>query len=242
MPNSVESSNTLKIVIWRHGQTDWNVENRFQGHSDIPLNKVGEFQVNHAAQILAALKPARIISSDLIRTKQTAQALADLVNVPVELNSKLRETNGGKWEGKTGTENRATDGELFTRWIDGHDDPAGHTGERRSEVAARAISVIDELIENRTFGTIVLVTHGGTARCLLGSVLNLPMSEWSVIGGLSNACWSILETSKHQINNLNNSKSLSENRKSSAAKFRWFLAEHNAGSLPEPVIGDDSAN
>ena len=101
MPNSVESSNTLKIVIWRHGQTDWNVENRFQGHSDIPLNKVGEFQVNHAAQILAALKPVRIISSDLIRTKQTAQALADLVNVPVELNSKLRETNGGKWEGKT---------------------------------------------------------------------------------------------------------------------------------------------
>ena len=58
MPNSVESSNALKIVIWRHGQTDWNVENRFQGHSDIPLNKVGEFQVNHAAQILAALKPA----------------------------------------------------------------------------------------------------------------------------------------------------------------------------------------
>ena len=139
MPNSVESSNTLKIVIWRHGQTDWNVENRFQGHSDIPLNKVGEFQVNHAAQILAALKPVRIISSDLIRTKQTAQALADLVNVPVELNSKLRETNGGKWEGKTGTENRAADGELFTRWIDGHDDPAGHIGERRSEVAARAI-------------------------------------------------------------------------------------------------------
>ena len=68
----------LRIVLWRHGQTDWNVENRYQGHSDIPLNQVGHYQVNHAAKVLAGMNPSRIIASDLIRAKQTAQALVDL--------------------------------------------------------------------------------------------------------------------------------------------------------------------
>ena len=51
------SSKPIRVVLWRHGQTDWNVENRFQGHSDIPLNKVGEHQVTSAAKVLAALRP-----------------------------------------------------------------------------------------------------------------------------------------------------------------------------------------
>ena len=104
-PNSL-----IRVVLWRHGQTDWNVENRFQGHSDIPLNKVGEYQVAQAASVLAGLKPNRIISSDLIRAQATAAALADLTNLKVEINPGLRETNGGLWEGKTAPENRATHG------------------------------------------------------------------------------------------------------------------------------------
>ena len=75
-PNSL-----IRVVLWRHGQTDWNVENRFQGHSDIPLNKVGDYQVAQAASVLAGLKPNRIISSDLIRAQSTAAALADLTNL-----------------------------------------------------------------------------------------------------------------------------------------------------------------
>ena len=52
----------LRVVIWRHGQTDWNIQSRFQGHSDIPLNKVGEYQANHSAKTLAGMNPNRIIS------------------------------------------------------------------------------------------------------------------------------------------------------------------------------------
>ncbi len=73
-------------------------------------------------------------------------------------------------------------------------------------------------------GTIVFVTHGGTVRSVLGSILNLPISKWGVIGGLSNACWSVLELTKHHTGS------------------KWYLAEHNAGSLPEPVFGDDAVN
>jgi probable phosphoglycerate mutase len=217
------SSSPIQVVLWRHGQTDWNVENRFQGHSDIPLNKVGEYQVTQAAEVLAGLKPNRIISSDLIRAQATAAALANLTNIKVEINPGLRETNGGLWEGKTGTENRATHGELFANWYEGGDEPAGVTGERRSEVAKRAVSVIEKETANFT-GTIVFVTHGGTVRSILGSMLKLPIEQWGVIGGLSNACWSVLELTKHH------------------TRSRWYLAEHNAGSLPEPVFGDDAVN
>ena len=217
-PNSL-----IRVVLWRHGQTDWNVENRFQGHSDIPLNKVGEYQVAQAASVLAGLKPNRIISSDLIRAQATAAALADLTNLKVEINPGLRETHGGLWEGKTAPENRATHGDLFANWYEGGDEPAGVTGERRSDVAKRAVGVIEKEVANFS-GAIVFVTHGGTVRSVLGSILKLPIAQWGVIGGLSNACWSVLELTKHHTGS------------------RWYLAEHNAGSLPEPVFGDDAVN
>jgi len=213
----------IRVVLWRHGQTDWNVENRFQGHSDIPLNKVGHYQASEAAQVLAALRPDRIIASDLIRAQETAAALAALTDITVEINPNLRETDGGLWEGKLASENRATHGELFANWYEGGDEPAGVTGERRSDVAKRAVAVIEKETTNFS-GTIVFVTHGGTVRSVLGSILKLPIAQWGVIGGLSNACWSILELTKHHTGS------------------KWYLADHNAGSLPEPVFGDDAVN
>ena len=207
-----------RVLLWRHGQTDWNIVNRFQGHSDIPLNDVGRYQAKHAAEILAGMNPTAIISSDLGRARATAQALADLVGLPVTTHENLRETNGGLWEGKTGKENRAEDFQNFIRWIDGDDNPAGTTGEKRSEVAARAVGVIMKELEGKTDELLVVATHGGTARCVLGELLQLPLSHWGVIGGLSNASWSILERNTRQ----------------------WNLIEHNAGSIPEPVYGEES--
>jgi probable phosphoglycerate mutase len=218
-----ELNSPIRVVLWRHGQTDWNVENRFQGHSDIALNKVGEYQVTAAAKVLAGLNPDRIISSDLIRAQSTAAALSKITNLKVEINAGLRETDGGLWEGKLASENRASHGELFANWYEGGDEAAGVTGERRSDVAKRAVAVIEKETANFA-GTIVFVTHGGTVRSVLGSILKLPIPQWGVIGGLSNACWSILELTKHHTGS------------------KWYLAEHNAGSLPEPVFGDDAVN
>jgi probable phosphoglycerate mutase len=112
---------------------------------------------------------------------------------------------------------------LFSSWYEGGDEPAGEIGERRSDVAKRAVAAIEHEIKDFS-GTIVFVTHGGTVRSVLGSILNLPIEQWGIIGGLSNACWSVLELTKLHTGS------------------RWYLAEHNAGSLPEPVIGDDSVN
>ena len=208
-----------RIVLWRHGQTDWNLVNRFQGHSDIPLNQTGIEQARRAAPLLFGLRPSKIISSDLIRAKQTAEELANLSKLPIHIDPGLRETNGGKWEGRTGAENRADDYEKLVHWLDGNDEPAGDFGERRSEIALRAVTAIENALDQKT-ETLVVVTHGGTARIIIGKMLGLPMTKWASIGGLSNASWSILENGHHRAG--------------------WILVEHNAGSLPEPIYGEES--
>ena len=207
-----------RILLWRHGQTDWNVVNRFQGHSDIDLNSVGIYQAELAAPIIAGMEPTAILSSDLSRARVTASKLSEIVNMEVLVDERLRETNGGHWEGKTGAENRAVDLENFVRWIDGNDNPAGTIGERRSEVAARATKAINEALAGKDDQLLVVTTHGGTARCLIGHLLQLPISHWGVVGGLSNASWSIVQTNPRG----------------------WHLVEHNAGSIPEPVFGEES--
>ena len=207
-----------RVLLWRHGQTDWNTVNRFQGHSDIPLNEVGKYQAKHAASILVGMQPTIIISSDLSRARETAQALGNLTNLKVEVDIDLRETNGGLWEGKTGAENRAEDFQNFVRWIDGEDNPAGTTGEKRSDVANRAVGAIKRALGELDNQLLVVTTHGGTARCVLGSLLNLPMANWGAVGGLSNASWSILQTNPRG----------------------WHLVEHNAGSIPEKILGEES--
>lgn len=212
-----------RIVFWRHGQTDWNIKNRFQGHSDISLNSAGISQARRSAAILAGMNPTKIISSDLDRAFKTATELAKIVNLEIIKDQDLRETNGGNWEGKTGEENRKNDYERFVKWIDGTDEKAGEIGERRSEVAQRAISAIERALIGQE-GTLVVVTHGGTIRCALGKILNLPQSEWSVIGGLSNAAWSIVERGVNPLDHRN----------------KWVLVEHNSGSLPEIVYGEES--
>ncbi len=205
-------------MIWRHGRTPWNVEDRFQGHSDIALDDVGVAQATSAALVLATLEPSAIVSSDLERASATADQLARLVDLPVRLDPRLRETDGGTWEGRTSREIAAADAERYAQWRSGADVRAGGA-ESRSDVAGRAHSALDDALRDLTPGAVlVAVTHGGTARAAIGRLLGLEPQQWRVLGGLANACWSVL---------------------SGTVDGPWRLTEHNAGSLPQPVVGDD---
>jgi probable phosphoglycerate mutase len=204
-------------VLWRHGRTAWNDEDRFQGHTDVPLDDVGLRQVESAAVVLARLAPTALASSDLQRAAATADALARVTGLTVQLDARFRETNGGVWEGMQGSQIRASDGERFQAWRGGADVAAGGA-ESRSMVADRALAGLDAALKPvEPEGVLVVATHGGTARSLIGRVLGLPTERWRALGGLSNACWSVLEETPGG----------------------WRLAEHNAGSLPTPVVGDD---
>ena len=87
-------------MLWRHGQTTWNAERRFQGQSDIPLDATGQAQAERAARLLAGLRPDMIVSSDLSRAASTAAPLAQLTGLDVILDKDLRERHGGQWEGR----------------------------------------------------------------------------------------------------------------------------------------------
>src|SRR4029077_6755584 len=108
---------SIRLVLWRHGQTRWNVEGRFQGQSDIPLDAVGEQQAERAARLLAGLRPDAIVSSDLSRAMATAAPLARLAGLTVTIDKDLRERFGGLWEGLTDAEIRARFPDEHAAWL-----------------------------------------------------------------------------------------------------------------------------
>lgn len=207
-----------RIVLWRHGQTEWNLEGRLQGQTDVPLDEIGRMQAQTAARLLAALEPSVIVSSDLARAAETAASLARLVRLEVVPDEGLRETFVGTWQGLTDAEIRERFPEEYEAWRKDHYHQRRGGGEIESEVADRAVAAIERALKLvPDTGTLVVVTHGGTARVTIARLLGLPEQSTGVLGGLSNCCWSVLGEGHRG----------------------WRLLEHNAGSLPEPVIGDD---
>ncbi|MEZ7006355.1 histidine phosphatase family protein [Streptomyces sp. AD55] len=206
-----------RVILWRHGQTAWNVERRFQGTTDVPLTATGAAQARRAAKLLAGLRPDAIISSDLARAAHTAAELSALTGLQVTAEEGLRETYAGIWQGLTHDEIIARHGEEYAAWKRGEPVRRGG-GELETEVAGRAAPVVlrhaEKLPEN---GTLVVVSHGGTIRTTIGRLLGLAPPTWESLGGLTNCCWSVLGEGARG----------------------WRLLEHNAGTLPEPVLGDD---
>ncbi|WP_228982625.1 histidine phosphatase family protein [Streptomyces sp. DH12] len=206
-----------RIVLWRHGQTAWNLERRFQGSTDIELTETGVAQARRAARLLAALRPDAIIASDLRRAAATAAELAAVTGHEVTHDAALRETYAGVWQGLTHTEILARHGEEYRAWKRGEPVRRGG-GELETEVADRAAPFVLQHVEKvPEDGTLVVVSHGGTIRTTIGRLLGLEPHSWESLGGLTNCCWSVLGEGARG----------------------WRLLEHNAGTLPEPVLGDD---
>lgn len=211
-----------RLVFWRHGRTEWNAQMRFQGQTDIALDEVGLAQAERAAAMLATLHPSIIISSDLSRAHQTASALARRVSVDVFTDPRLRETFAGDWEGLTRDVLESQYGTELAAWSAFSDVRPGGHGETRIEVADRMESaVLDALVGLKAGQTMVVATHGGAARTAIGRLLGLPHESWGALGVLTNCSWSVL------VENLSGQGS------------PWRLQEYNAGTLPEPALGDD---
>ena len=207
-------------MLWRHGQTVWNAERRFQGQSDIPLDETGHAQADRAARLLSGLRPDLIVSSDLSRAASTAAALARLTGLEVTLDKDLRERHGGCWEGLTDTEIRARYPAEHASW----DPPDGEPSPVVAERVAGALHRIAALLAPRpagepgaTTGLAVVVSHGAALRLGMSRLLGMPEELFGVLGPLSNCSWSVL----------------------GRRRGRWRLLEHNAGTLPEPILSDD---
>jgi probable phosphoglycerate mutase len=198
-------------VLWRHGQTVWNFEDRFQGQTDIPLNETGVAQAERAARLLAALQPDAIFSSDLSRAASTAAPLARITGLAVTLEKDLRERHGGAWEGLSGPEIRERYPAEFLTW-------SPPEGETATAVADRVCAALERIADSLPADSLaVIVSHGAAIRLGTSRFLGLPEDLWNVLGPLSNCCWSVL----------------------GQRRGSWRLIEHNAGTLPEPVLSDD---
>ena len=198
-------------MLWRHGQTTWNLEHRFQGQTDIPLDETGVVQAEQAARRLATLRPDAIFSSDLTRAQQTAAPLARLTGLPVTLDKDLRERFGGDWEGLSDEEIRERYPAELASWNPPNGEPSRAVADRVAGALERAAESLDE-------GQLaVLVGHGAALRIGMERFLNIFVEDTPILGGLTNCSWSVIELR--------------------GAPRR--LQEYNAGTLPEPVLGDD---
>jgi len=222
-------------VLLRHGQTIWNVERRFQGQSDIPLDETGVAQAERAGRLLAALRPDAIVSSDLSRAMATAQPLAKLTGLVVSLDKDLRERSGGLWEGLTDDEIR----ERYPRERESWSPPEGEAAEA---VADRVLAALRRAADSIPPGGLaVVVSHGAALRFGMERLLGIYGESAGILGPLNNCSWSVLGQRSSRPVGLSGAGPAAAGPGGQPVEsvMRWRLLEHNAGTLPEPVLGDD---
>jgi broad specificity phosphatase PhoE len=144
-----------RIVLVRHGETDWNRERRYQGHLDPPLNAAGRAQSERLAQELAAELFDVIYSSDLSRALETAEIVGARLGLAVLPDPGLREVDLGSWAGLTRDQVIERFGESPT-----------HDGETRTEHTGRVVEAVRTIAKRHPGGSILVVTHGGSIRAI----------------------------------------------------------------------------
>jgi glucosyl-3-phosphoglycerate phosphatase len=185
-----------RLVMLRHGQTDFNLGSRMQGQLDTQLSELGRAQAVAAAEVLGKMQPLLIVSSDLRRAYDTAIKLGERTGLKIWVDDRLRETHLGDWQGLTHAQIDAEAPGARLAW---REDAtwAPHGGESRVDVAARSLPLIVELVSgdlewgdpNQPDRPVVLVAHGGLIAALSAALLKLPIANWPILGGMGNASW-----------------------------------------------------
>ncbi len=171
------SSAVTRLLFIRHGETDWNRQQRFQGQIDVPLNRTGQLQAERLGQRLAAESFDLLVSSDLTRAQQTAAPLARAWGVQPLLAPGLREQRFGAWEGLDVPTIKAQHAALWPHWLQHEGDfclPGG--GESLRQFHARVLAAVQQLVAQHTGRRLVLVTHGGVLDMLWRHAQGLPIS------------------------------------------------------------------
>lgn len=177
-----------RLILLRHGQTEYNATRRMQGHLDTELSETGVEQARAAALMMRELGVSKIVASDLVRARRTAEIVSAVLGLDFTVDERLRETHLGQWQGKTHAEVDSTDARIRAHW---RNNPswAPPDGESRLDVARRARPVIDELMA--TYGgwedsAVLIVAHGGTISALTSNLLDLAPQQYPLFKGLGN--------------------------------------------------------
>ncbi|ABX42269.1 histidine phosphatase family protein [Lachnoclostridium phytofermentans] len=168
----------MNIYFIRHGETDWNVENKIQGSNDIDLNENG---INQALALGEKVKTQglpihKVYSSPQKRARKTAKILSEALQVDHIVKAGLEEMNLGRWEGFTWKEVKETDSETFNIWHANRNTKETPDGESYEEVLSRSIAAIQSILKNES-QDIAIVSHGAVIKCLLCYINKVPFDQ-----------------------------------------------------------------
>lgn len=187
------TSPATRLILVRHGQTDYNAQARLQGQIDIPLNDVGRDQARHVAAGLSKETIDVIVSSPLIRARDTAEAIAAaLGGAPVEEDPAFLEQSFGQWEGLIGSEIQERWPDLYTEWRTSRVVP-GIGMEERRVVGERFARAARALVDAHPGRTVLVVSHGAAIRAGVTTLIGLDPASFHGIGGMGNCHRSLLE-------------------------------------------------
>ncbi|MGD9331757.1 MAG: histidine phosphatase family protein [Desulfobacterales bacterium] len=168
---------TTTIMAIRHGETRWNVEERFQGHEDSPLTATGRRQVAALGRRLQEMPFDALISSDLGRAQETAAIIADFTGHAVETDARLRERHYGVLEGLSVPEIKAAHANVLAKFNADDPDYVIPGGESHRMHFERNRDWIEEILRTKTGSTIAIVIHGGVLDSLFRYVAHLPLAQ-----------------------------------------------------------------
>lgn len=176
-----------RLVLVRHGETDWNAEGRWQGQTGVGLNALGRRQARATAQHLAAAHPdaALIARSDSQRVAETAAPLQMLLDVPVLIDARLRELDVGRWSGRTRAEVEVADAAGWAAYRRG-DPVAIGGGETTAALQERMLTALGEIARAARGGTAIVVTHGWALRVAVMGLLARSPETATAVGRASN--------------------------------------------------------
>lgn len=164
------------IFLARHGESDWNVAKRFQGHSDRPLTELGREQAHALADLIASEEIEAVYTSPLSRARETAEIVAARVGLePVAL-AELREVDTGSWSGLSRADVEARFPEGFTRWRSGGS--GWEDGETYEEMAERVIGALRTIAEDHPDGRVLIISHGGPIRAIHAAAEGLAIKDY----------------------------------------------------------------
>lgn len=205
-----------RLILLRHGETEYNATQRMQGQLDTVLSERGLAQAHAAAAELRDAGIGKIVSSDLVRARHTAEVVGADLGLAVDVDTRLRETHLGDWQGKTHSEVDEEHEGARAMW---RSDAswAPPQGESRVEVARRAREVVEELMASHDGWdgeALLIVSHGGTIAGLTASLLGLGVEQYPVFKGLGNA---------------NTSRLVALPRIDDSSATQWYLEAWNRG-------------
>jgi broad specificity phosphatase PhoE len=171
------------FLLVRHGQTDWNMEGRYTGQSDIPLNDTGRRQAREVARRMAAdTPPEAVYSSDLVRARETAEIIAGAIQIELRTDPRLREIDQGEWEGMLFADIKGRYEAEFGRM---RQDPANvgpPGGETVGQVWDRVLAAAGEIAKAHPHSRVALVSHGLALAVIKARSAGLPVEKiWDII-------------------------------------------------------------